>query len=351
MNKRILVDLHRLGKNHFNGLYIYSYHLGECLYKDHPMNMDLYYYLPKNLVDMFGNRVKYIIHRSLDKFFHLKAIGFDIWHSTTTLSWYLPFDKKTKFIFTLHDINFLIENPERKRSNKRYLDLIQKRVARADHIIAISQFSLNQAKEYLNMDGKCASVIHPGCSFIRDKPVAAIPAYMPAKPFLYSIGLIQKRKNFHTIIPLLEQYDYEYIISGIDSYDYKDTIIAEAEKYGVRERVIFTGPVSENEKAWYYEHCTAFMFPSFAEGFGLPVVEAMYFGKPVFLSTETSLPEIGGDKAYYFDNFDPVTIKRVFEEGMKHYMINQPQEKIKEHASQFTFEKMTHKILDIYQTL
>ncbi|MBK7884962.1 MAG: hypothetical protein IPJ81_15150 [Chitinophagaceae bacterium] len=113
--KKILLDMHRLGKNHFNGLYIYSYHLGKSLYKLHPENIDLHYYLPGKFFDFFGNGVRYISQKSIDKFFHRKAIGFDIWHSTTTLSWYMPVDKKTKFIFTIHDINFIIENPEKSK--------------------------------------------------------------------------------------------------------------------------------------------------------------------------------------------------------------------------------------------
>jgi glycosyltransferase involved in cell wall biosynthesis len=348
--KRILVDMNRLGKNKFNGLYVYCYHLASCLKNNQPENTELYYYLPKKLFGLFGDKVKYIAHKSIDKFFHRKAMGFDIWHSTTTLSWYMPADKKTKFIFTLHDINFLIETPERKKSNQRYLKLIQKRINRADHIIAISSFSLGQAKQYLDLGNKPTSVISPGCSFITEKPEEKEPAYIPKRPFLFSIGLIQKRKNFHVIMPLLQNNDYEYIISGIDAFEYKETIILEAEKYGVLDRVIFTGPVSEGEKAWYYKNCIAFMFPSIAEGFGLPVVEAMYYGKPVFLSRETSLPEIGGEPAYYFNSFDAAHVKQKFSESMIHYATHQPQEKIKQQAMQFTFNKMTEKILNVYKS-
>ena len=349
--KRILVDMSRLGNNKFNGLYVYSYHLGLCLYNDQLADTELYYYLPKYLFGFFGNKVKYIAHHSLDKFFHRKASGFDIWHSTTTLSWYTPADKKTKFIFTLMDINFLIETPERKKSNERYLKLIQKRINRADHIIAISAFSLAQSVQLLDLRNKPCSIIYPGCSFITNKREEKEPAYVPGKPFLYSIGLVQKRKNFHVIMPLLQVNDYEYIISGIDTFDYKETIIREAEKYGVLNRIKFTGPVSEEEKAWYYKNCLAFMFPSFAEGFGLPVVEAMFYGKPVFLSRETSLPEIGGEHAYYFDDFDAVSIQNGFTRGMLHYQEQQPQGLIKEQAMKFSFVNMSKKIKEIYTSL
>ena len=343
--------MHRLGKNRFNGLYIYSYHLGKGLYKYVPGHIELHYYLPRNLLGIFGEKIKYITQLSLDKFFHRKAVGFDIWHSTTTISWYMPADKKTKFIFTLHDINFIIENPESEKSNQRTLSRIQKRIDRADHIIVISEFSLSQAKKYLNLSNKPISVIYPGCSFNTEAPGTETPAYLPGKNFLFSIGLIEKRKNFHVVIPLLKNNDYEYVIAGIKTYDYKETILQEAKKYGVEDRVIFAGGISEEEKAWYYQHCTAFMFPSFAEGFGSPVVEAMYYGKPVFLSRETSLPEIGGEHAYYFSSFDEEQMQKEFTAGMKHYELHQPQEKIKQHARKFSYDTMSQKILALYESL
>ncbi|MGF2411393.1 glycosyltransferase family 4 protein [Ferruginibacter sp.] len=349
--KKVLVDMHRLGKNKFNGLYIYSYHIGQQLIKKKPGNISLFYYLPKDLMGFFGNGVQYIIQKSLDKFFHRKALGFDIWHSTTTLSWYMPASKKTKFIFTLHDINFLIENPEEVKSNNRNLKLIQQRINRADHIIAISHFALQQARQHLQLGSKPATVIYNGCTYITIPPKENEPAYQPSVPFLFSIGLVQKRKNFHTIIPLLKNNNYQYIIAGIDNYDYKQIILAEAAKYNVNDRVIFTGPVTEEEKVWYYKHCLAFMFPSFAEGFGLPVVEAMYFGKPVFISKETSLPEVGGDVAYYFSSFEADTMIQVFNDGMAHYNNTHPQQKIQQQAGKFSFETAAEEIYRIYETL
>jgi len=349
--KRILVDMSRLGKNEFNGLYIYSYHLGLCLYNKPPENADLYFYLPKRLFGFFGNAVKYISQHSLNKFFHLKAMGFDIWHSTTTISWYMPTDKKTKFLFTLHDLNFLIECPENEKSNQRYLKLVQNRIDRADHLIAISEFSLKQAQQYLKLGNKPTTVIYNGCTYMTSPPLEKEPVHVPTAPFLFSIGLVQKRKNFHTIIPLLQNNNYKYIIAGKDEFEYKQAILEEAEKYNVADRVVFTGPISEEEKAWYYSHCTAFMFPSFAEGFGLPVVEAMYFGKPVFISNETSLPEVGGDAAYYFLSFDADDMVKVFTDGMAHYQETNPQERIKEQAGKFSFEKAAAAITDIYESL
>ena len=73
---------------------------------------------------------------------------------------------------------------------------------------------------------------------------------------------------------------------------------------GLEERIILPGEISDMDKYWLYKNCEAFVFPSMYEGFGLPVIEAMNFGKPVFLSTFSSLPEVGGKYALYWENFD-----------------------------------------------
>ena len=92
-------------------------------------------------------------------------------------------------------------------------------------------------------------------------------------------------------------------------------------------------------------------FPSIGEGFGLPVIEAMWFGKPVFLSTATCLPEIGGEAAYYFESFDPDDMQAVFEKGMQHYCQTQPQELIKQRAASFSWDKAAKEYTEIYRQL
>jgi glycosyltransferase involved in cell wall biosynthesis len=134
-------------------------------------------------------------------------------------------------------------------------------------------------------------------------------------------------------------------------FDYVEKIIGEAKRLGVADRVHLVGPVSNEEKFWYYQHCLAFCFPSKAEGFGLPVLEAMHFGKPVFISRATSLPEIGGDKAYYFDSFDPLAMQEVFEKGMNDYFNNQRTAAIRQHADSFSWNRAVQEYLDVYRKL
>lgn len=147
---------------------------------------------------------------------------------------------------------------------------------------------------------------------------------------------------------LLVGNDYELVIAGLNDFPYTQKVLTEARKHGVESRVKLAGAITDEEKFWYYKNCLAFVFPSIGEGFGLPVLEAMQFGKPVFLSTATSLPEIGGAAAYYFNDFDPPAMQQVFEKGMNDYNNFQRKEKIIQHAAGFNWTAAAKAYLDLY---
>jgi glycosyltransferase involved in cell wall biosynthesis len=154
-------------------------------------------------------------------------------------------------------------------------------------------------------------------------------------------------------MPLLAaQKQYDWLIAGPDSRGYKEVIQDAAMQWGVEQRVHFVGPVDAAEKWRLYRQCEALLFPSISEGFGLPVVEAMAVGKPVFLSTKCSLPEVGGTEAYYFDDFEPKTLNKVFEQGMMDYQ-KDPEKttRLIRWAAQFSWKAAADQYLDFYKTL
>jgi glycosyltransferase involved in cell wall biosynthesis len=345
---KVLVDLHRTGGNKYNGLYHFCYHLGMSLVKAAPSSMHLHFYVPKSQFGLFGKNVKYVMQRGSHKYYLSGTHRFNVWHIATTLSWYRPFSRSTKNIYTIHDLNFMNEEEYNQSSKKKYLKLIKQRIDRADHLTFISKFSQTQASEYLDLKNKPQSIIYNGCN-IPEKPFENIvPVYRPSKPFLFSIGQLHSRKNFHVLPALLIENDYELVIAGLNDFVYTKKVLNEANKHGVQKRVKLIGAVSEEEKYWYYKNCLAFLFPSIGEGFGLPVIEAMYFGKPVFLSTFGSLPEIGCEFGYYFENFDPEEMRKVFCKEIEAYSRNNPSEKIKQHAASFNWSKTAKEYLQLY---
>jgi glycosyltransferase involved in cell wall biosynthesis len=109
--------------------------------------------------------------------------------------------------------------------------------------------------------------------------------------------------------------------------------------------------ISDAQKSWAFAHCAGFLFPSFTEGFGLPPVEAMQFGRPVFLSRLTSLPEIGGDVAEYFDAFDPASMRQVVERGLERSRAPGHADAIRAHAARFDWDRAAGEYLALYARL
>ena len=348
--KQVLVDMHRLKYNPFNGLYSVCINLGKALARIPLTDMELAYYLPKKDFGIFGKEAKYTSHHSVDKYYRFGTGKYDLWHVTTQLSWYRPFNHRTKVLYTLYDFSYLIEEAQNIDRNNRLLKQTQQRIDRADYITGISQFAIDEANKHLDLGNKPTKAIPLGCT-VSAFPGFDAPKYRPAKPFLFTIGLVQPRKNFHVLPSLLPGNEYELVIAGLNEFDYGKQVAAAAKKFGVADRVKLIGPATEEEKYWYYKNCEAFLFPSYAEGFGLPVIEAMYHGKPVFISDRTSLPEVGGDAAYYFRDFDPEAMRKVFAEGMQHYAETNPVEKIKQQAAKFDWDTCAAEYIDVYKQM
>jgi glycosyltransferase involved in cell wall biosynthesis len=166
------------------------------------------------------------------------------------------------------------------------------------------------------------------------------------------MGYVNTKKNYHVLLPLLKDGEVELVIAGReDEPDYIEKMKKAAERMGVTDRLHILGPVTESEKAWYFKNCSAFVHPSLAEGFGAPVVEAMQFGKPLFLSSLTSLPEIASDAGYYFRSFDSEHMREVFFNGMKAYRMNGMADKIMKRGKDFDWKQKAQQYLELYRSL
>jgi len=218
-------------------------------------------------------------------------------------------------------------------------------------IVAISEFVKQDIMNNLDIGNTPVEVIYNGCNKYEGEVKA--PASKPEHPFIFTIGTVLRKKNFHVLPCLLKNNDYELLIAGNIS-DYVQVIMEEAKQWNVSERVHFLGPLSESEKHWYLSNCEAFLFPSIAEGFGLPPIEAMQYGKPVFLSCHTCLPEIGGACAYYFNHdFDRNEMIKEFESGMRDYTDNRPvrETALKINAGRFDWDNSARRYADVYREI
>lgn len=334
----------------YTGLYSFCTELGKALLRQ-KINDDLAFYVPKNLQGVFGPNENYLIHHKSDKFFPLKLSKCKIWHSTYQNSNYLPYKRKgLRIVATIHDLNFLHQNKPAFKQ-KKYLAKTQNLINKADSIVAISQFVKKEIEQHLNTKGKPVHVIYNG----RNKP-DAVEFKQPAgdfnKPFFFTIGTITHKKNFHVLPALLLKNDHNLIIAGItQNENYRQKIINEAARLGVADRVKLIGPVLETEKYWLLKNCTAFCFPSLAEGFGLPVIEAMQLGTPAIISKETSLPEIGGPHALFFNDFTSESVSKTAEVFLNTEITNKKKEELINWSEQFDWDMSAKAYWDIYTSL
>ncbi|MBK8520772.1 MAG: glycosyltransferase family 1 protein [Ferruginibacter sp.] len=352
MNK-IIFDCERM-KYENTGLYHYCLNLGNHLRKFiQPGSEELAYYSPVETINLFGKNQKHIIQNELHKF-RLPALDkYKIWHATYQDSYYIPFlNTKIKVVLSIHDLNFMYDPLKSEFKKERNLRRLQILINRADVIICISEYCKKDVLFYCDVKNKPVHVIHNGTNTLT-KPGLLKQSYIPVKPFIFSLGTIMPKKNMHTLLPLLkDQPNLELIIAGrIDDVGYYQSILDTAKIMGVSKYVNIVGPISENEKSWYFNNCYAFAFPSTAEGFGLPVTEAMSVGKPLFLSNKTALPEIGGDVAFYFENFSAAHMKETFVAGMKQYKLFNMQQEIVNKGKEYNWNIAAQEYWKIYRSL
>lgn len=347
--KSVLVDIYKT-KNLYSGLGQFSLNFHRELCKQAPKDWDLSFLYPNNFESEKDNSASYIPVSTTKRYFPFLNPKFNIWHSLHQFPSHLP-NKSTHFILTIHDLNFLTEKDQDK--SKAYLNKLQKNVDRANTITVISDFTKKVVLENLELNGKKVHTIHNGVTL---KPYTDPdqPDFMDHHPFFFSIGILSAKKNFHVLLPLLKRFtEHRLVIAGKKNTAYGMELIRQIKAEGLESKVIMAGEVSDKDKFWLYRNCEAFLFPSLAEGFGLPVVEAMLAGKPVFLSRSTSLPEIGGPLANYWDNFDSDDIISVLDKGLKNHYMNKEQnaEKLKQHALQFSWERSMKQYIELYTAI
>ena len=348
----IIMDCERM-KYSDTGLYHFCLNLGRHLQKALGGSGEhMAYYLPPALKNIFGAGAAYLPQNSLHKFSMPSLKPFAIWHSTYQDTDYMPFgNKRIRVVFTIHDLNYLYDDRKPAAKKQKYIQNLQRNINRSDAIVCISEYCRKDVELWCDTGNRPVHVIHNGSNTLHEATLSS-SSYRPQRPYIFALGTVGRKKNFHVLLNLLADTGNELIISGkFDEPDYVGMIEAKATEMGVRERVHLTGVVSEEEKAWYYKHCLAFAFPSISEGFGLPVVEAMNFGKPLFLSDRTALPEIGGNAAFYFSNFTPDHMQYVFRRGMRQYNSNNLSKAIERQGRKFCWNEAAGRYLDVYRSL
>jgi glycosyltransferase involved in cell wall biosynthesis len=346
--RTVFLEMERL-RHPATGLGQFCLHLGKQYLVQDTSGLDLRFFLPASGSALFGTGAKYVIQHPWHKWFIPGSSRHDVWHCFHQDSKYLP-RSKSRVLLTIHDLNFLTKYSGPKRL--RRLKSLQARVHRSAGIAVDSHFTGSVLREHVELGRIPVKVIHLGNSLTHFRD-ARRPACAPAGRFFLALGVLSPRKNLHVLPAVLSSFPgYSLLIAGPGHPEYARVIRDEAERHGVLDRVVFAGEIGDEDRFWYYSRCDALLFPSLAEGFGLPAVEAMSLGKPVFLSRLTSLPEVGGELAFYFDDFDPAHMREVVEQGLHRAATEVGfSAKLIEHSRKWSWEEAARRYLEFYRTV
>lgn len=274
----------------------------------------------------------------------------------------VPIFLACKLIVIINDlIPLLFPEYQKLKSFPRriyFKNLGRQAARRADKIVTISHHSKKDILEVFQIPEEKIRVIYLS---VEDKyqPVAAnlekvACKYGIRKKFIFYFGNFNPHKNVKTLIqtyyslPDEVKSEYLLVLGGR-----RDRYCMELERMvrhlKIVEKVVFTGFIAEEDLPSIYSAASLFAFPSFYEGFGLPPLEAMACGTPLITSNTTSLPEVVGEAGilvdpYKVDEIKAAIVKVLTDSKLRNDLI----EKGLERSKQFTPEKTTDQILEIF---
>jgi glycosyltransferase involved in cell wall biosynthesis len=222
-----------------------------------------------------------------------------------------PVFYKGKTVTTMHDLTTLrFKNPSKNSlvfvlKQKVYAWVNKKAARKATFIITPTEFVKQDVVHYTGIDPNKVVVTYESADAITLDAEPLVE--LVNKQFIMYVGRPTPHKNLERLIEAFASLhdrhpDLQLVLVGKKDTNY-ERIEALVTSQDI-PNVYFTNFISEGQLRWLYENCSAYVFPSLSEGFGLPSLEAMIHGAPVVSSNATCLPEVNGDAAHYFDPLD-----------------------------------------------
>lgn len=300
------------------------------------------------------NVLNHIFRNRDESIRQLKAPDFDVFHPTYFDPYFLPHLGSHPCVTTIYDM-MLEKFPEHFPKEEAARAGKRKVSARSDRIIAISESTKNDIITILGVPEERVRTIYLGGSLDPETCAGHVPmppcAGLPDRYLLY-VGNRFSYKNFTFMVEALapvfaEDTGLYLICAGGGNFSGSERELLQ--KNGVASRVRFF-PADDATLVFLYRNAFAFIFPSLYEGFGLPVIDAFNCGCPAILSKTSSLPEVGGDAALYFDPADRASLATVIrqiisDEGARKELVV----KGRERAMLFTWEKTAAMTKEVYR--
>lgn len=228
---------------------------------------------------------------------------------------FLPLKVDIPTVLVIHDLGFE-HYPEHTPPmvNRFYRRNTPKYAKAASRIVTVSEFSRQDIIKRYHIDPEKVDTVYNGANELY-QPIPAMEQdqvrqqYTTGAPYFLYVGSIHPRKNVEVLLRAFEALKTQYqphvklVLAGRMAWK-TDKTKKVMEQLSCRNDVVFTGHLQQEELARITASAAALVFPSLFEGFGIPVVEARYSGIPVICSNSSSLPEVAGPDALYFDPED-----------------------------------------------
>ncbi len=269
-----------------------------------------------------------------------------------------PFNllKHIKRITVLHDLTpFLLPDFHVLSSRVFHRLLMPGILRRAHHVITVSEHTRQDMVERFPFTKEKSTAILLGrdTSFEPKQDTSVLEKYAIRQPYFLYVGTLEPRKNLTVLIEAYHTFReksglaHQLILTGKKGWKI-DGLLQTIQQSPYRNDIILTGYVAREELPVLYSMCEAFVYPSLYEGFGLPVLEAMSCGAAVITSKVSSLPEVGGDAALYFEPQSAAQLSDLLLNITKNPTLKtQHQQAALQQAQQFTWEKTAEATLNI----
>ena len=284
----------------------------------------------------------------------------------------VPIFYRGKYIVTIHDLihqKYTMTATTRSSffyslKHLAYSFAFSKAIKNSQKIITVSEhvkkdllktYNISKDKVIVTYEGIEKQLVETAKKLTAKKTDEVLKKFNIIPPFIFYIGSAHPHKNVAGLVEAFQllRKNYQYltlVLAGKEDYFWR-RILKQIENDNVRD-VIYTNTITEEELAALYMRTGCYIQPSFEEGFGLPVLEAMSLGCPVASSNTASLPEVGGDAALYFEPSNIYEISEKIKEVLNNGKLRKElKEKGLKRAKEFDFEKMTKQTLSVYNSV
>jgi len=355
------------------GLGNYSRDLIRILASFYPENQYLLYNPKTNKENLFSTSQSNVIEKKprsnfYQKFYNLwrqRGIVTDLIKDEVVifhgLSGELPNGlkaKNIKSVVTIHDLIFMrYSNLYSFFDRKIHYLKFKKAAQQADLIIAISEQTKEDIITYLKVPSNKIQVIYQGCQAVFKKKYSEIEKeevtqkFKLPEQFLLNVGTLEERKNAFSIVKAIKDLEVHLVLIGKET-DYSSQIHEYCAAHNLEHRVHFLKGLSSQELAIIYQLATIFIYPSIFEGFGIPIIEALFSKTPVITTNSGVFPEAGGLNSIYINPMDVNELKSKIEllindENLRMEMA----EKGLTFAQKFNDEVIAKQLIQAYQDL